>query len=159
MKNTFLMKWNPAVSKIWLQLMAGLMWSGIGVMLIVFAARWLGLVQTYETFLLILAGLVLGAGIYFFGFSKFARKNIQRILDIAKERVCLFAFQKWTSYPLVLFMISLGIYLRVYSPIPKPYLAILYLGIGSSLFLSSLHYYKQMYRMLPGSRNLSIKSH
>jgi len=34
--------------------------------------------------------------------------------------------------------------LRVYSPIPKPLLAILYLGIGFSLFASSIHYYQKV---------------
>jgi hypothetical protein len=58
--------------------------------------------------------------------------------------VCLFAFQKWSSYPLVLVMVAMGIYLRRYSPIPKPDLAILYLGLGASLFASSFKYYAQM---------------
>ena len=143
-------KWNPAVDKVWLHLTAGLMWSGVGVMLILLASRWLGLVKSLPGVVwLISAGLALGAAIYIFGFSKLARKNIQRILAITKERVCLFAFQRWSSYPLVLVMIAMGIYLRAYSPIPKPYLAILYLGIGSSLFWSSIHYYRQVYHMLP----------
>ena len=104
------------------------------------------LVHSWMVLLLILAGLLLAAGIYFFGFSKLASRNVQRIINIPKERVCLFAFQKWTSYPLVLVMIAMGIYLRLYSPIPKPYLAILYLGLGASLFASSLQYYSQVLR-------------
>ena len=119
------------------------MWSGVGIMLTVFAATWFGLVHSWTVLLLISAGLLLAAAIYFFGFSKLASKNVQRIIAIPKERVCLFAFQKWTSYPLVLVMVGMGIYLRHYSPIPKPYLAILYLGLGASLFASSLKYYSQ----------------
>lgn len=42
-------------------------------------------------------------------------------------------------------MISLGIFLRLYSPIPKPLLAVMYIGIGGSLFLASLHYYKHIW--------------
>jgi hypothetical protein len=122
------------------------MWSGVGVMLTVFAVTWLGLVHSWTVLLLISAGLLLAAAIYFFGFSKLASKNVQRIIDIPKERVCLFAFQKWTSYPLVLVMVAMGIYLRRYSPIPKPDLAILYLGLGASLFASSLQYYSQVLR-------------
>mgnify|MGYP006871812252 CR=1 FL=1 len=122
------------------------MWSGVGILLSAFAATWLGLVHSWTVVLYILASLLLAAGIYFFGFSKLASSNIQRIIAIPKERVCLFAFQKWTSYPLVLVMISMGIYLRVYSPIPKPILAVLYLGIGASLFVSSLQYYYQVGR-------------
>ena len=57
--------------------------------------------------------------------------------------MCFFAFQQWHSYPLVAFMIALGVFLR-HSALPKPYLAILYTGLGSSLFLSSFHYYKRM---------------
>jgi len=137
-------KWTPATTKIWLYLLAGLMWSGVGIMLVIYAARWFGLVHSWSLVLLVVAGLLLAAAIYFFGFSKLACRNIQRILQIRKERVCLFAFQKWSSYPLVLVMIALGIYLRVYSPIPKPYLAILYLGIGGSLFASSILYFQEV---------------
>lgn len=122
------------------------MWSGVGIMLVAFAANWLGIVHSWTVLLLILAGLLLAAGIYFLGFSKLASRNVQRILNIPNERVCLFAFQKWTSYPLVLVMIAMGIYLRLYSPIPKPYLAILYIGLGASLFVSSFQYYFQVFR-------------
>jgi hypothetical protein len=120
------------------------MWSGVGIMLVAFAASWLGTVHSWIVVLLILAGLLLATGIYFLGFSKLAFSNIIRINNIPRERVCIFAFQKWTSYPLVLVMIAMGIYLRRFSPIPKPYLAILYLGLGASLFTSSLQYYSQV---------------
>jgi hypothetical protein len=140
------LKIYPAVKKIWLHLLAGLMWSGVGIMLVGFASRWFTKVPALHEILIILAGMLLATAIYFFGFSKMALKNVHRINNYRQERVCLFAFQRWTSYPLVLFMISLGIYLRVYSPIPKPDLAIMYIGIGGSLFLSSLHYYAQVVR-------------
>lgn len=90
---------------------------------------------------LVLAGLALGTVIYLFGFSRVARKNIKRIQDMPVQRNCIFAFQGWKSYPLVAFMIFLGIYLRVSSPFPKPLLAITLTGIGSGLFFSSLLYY------------------
>ena len=140
----FLRPYKPAVGKRWLYFSAGLMWLGVGIMLVGFASRWLRLVPLPTSILLIVNGVALATGIYFFGFSKVAKKNIQRIYAIVGERVCLFAFQDWKSYPLVLFMIALGIYLRVYSPIPKPLLAILYLGIGGGLSSSSLHYFMQI---------------
>jgi hypothetical protein len=135
---------KPGVRKNWLQLTAGLIWLGVGLMLISFASRWLKPVALPTLLWLILAGCVLAIAIYFFGFSKMAIKNIKRICQLEGEKICLFAFQKWTSYPLVVFMISLGIYLRVYSPIPKPQLAILYLGIGGGLSLSSMRYFVQI---------------
>ena len=101
-----------------------------------------------------IAGITLGWFIpwprpsYFFGFSKVARKNIARINALRGSVSAFFAFQRWTSYPLVAFMIFLGIFLRLYSSIPKPLLAILYIGIGGGLFLSSLLYYRQVKRLV-----------
>ncbi len=142
----------PAVSKIWLHLLAGVMWSGVGAMLNGLASRWLKLVHLSQLLVLCVAGAILAGAIYAFGFSKLALKNILRIEAYPRDRVCLFAFQKWSSYPLVLFMISLGIYLRVYSPIPKPLLAVLYIGIGGGLFLSSLHYYSKVFHRMAEAR-------
>lgn len=144
----FLSKFKPAVRKIWLQLSAGLVWLGVGVMLIGFASRWLKPIVFLTMLLLIAAGLLLATGIYFFGFSKLAKKNIKRINGLKGEKVCLFAFQGWTSYPLVLFMVFLGIYLRTYSSFPKPLLAILYLGIGGGLLSASLHYFANIAQIL-----------
>jgi hypothetical protein len=107
-----ILKTTLATKKIWLHLTAGIMWSGVGIMLVAFATGWLSHVHSWVVLLLILAGLLLASAIYFFGFSKLASSNIQRIIKIPKERVCLFAFQKWSSYPLVLVMIAMGIYLR-----------------------------------------------
>ncbi len=128
------------------------MWSGVGIMLVSLASRWLGQTVLFQTILLLLAGCLLAAAIYTFGFSRLALKNVRRIDAYTKDSICLFAFQKWSSYPLILFMVGLGIYLRVYSPIPKPLLAILYIGLGVSLFCSSLHYYARISRIYPEYR-------
>jgi hypothetical protein len=143
-----LRSWNPAVNKVWLYLFAGVMWTGVGVMLIRFASRWLKPLQASSTLLIVPAGIALAFGIYSYGFARFADKNIKRISDYSNEQVCLFAFQAWTSYPLVAFMIALGIYLRLHSPFPKWVLAIIYLGIGGSLFLASFHYYACLFANL-----------
>jgi glycopeptide antibiotics resistance protein len=91
------------------------------------------------------SGILLAVAIYAIMFKRFADLNITRIRDLPGDKICIFAFLRWTSYPLVVVMISLGIFLRVYSPIPKPYLAVLYLGIGTSLFIASLRYYRFMF--------------
>ena len=138
---------KPAVNKRWLFLLAGIMWSGVGVMLSRLAFGWLNLETLQDAFWLGLVGVVLGLNIYRFGFSKFADKNIQRIDTYENDKVCIFAFQEWTSYPLVVVMISLGIFLRKYSPLPKSWLAPVYLGIGTSLFFAGLHYYRQLMKL------------
>jgi len=140
----FLLKLNPVASKKWLHLAAGIIWSAVGITLVVFAASWLKIEKWPVLVLLLLGGAALGVVIYLFGFSRLAIKNIKRINAYLNERICFFAFQKWTTYPLIAFMIILGIYLRKYSSLPKPILSIMYLGLGFSLFASSLHYYRQL---------------
>jgi hypothetical protein len=74
-----------------------------------------------------------------------ARNSLPRIFQTApKPRVI--SFMEWWNYPLVIFMILLGIWMR-HSAIPKQYLGILYFGIGGGLFLSSLIYYRSI---IPG---------
>lgn len=135
---------KPGASKFWLIFLSGVMWSGVGILLNSYAYRWLIVLNFAEASLYLLGGLVLGSGIYAWGFSRLAESNIQRIDMITSDKPCIFAFQKWTNYPLVIFMVSLGIILRKFSPIPKPWLAVLYSGIGLSLLISSFHYYRKL---------------
>ncbi len=104
---------KPCVGKFWLYFTAVVVWSGVGIYLVMF--------------------------------KRFADQNITRIREMNGNRICFFDFQRWTSYPLVVIMMSMGVYLRLYAPIPKPYLAILYLGIGSSLFIASFRYYRTIF--------------
>jgi len=132
---------KPGTPKNWLYLTAGLMWSGVGIWLCNLAFGWLAPRKPVLFLSMGAVGVMLALTIYRFGFSAFAKRNIARIKALNSQRPCIFAFQSWTSYPLVAFMISLGIFLRKFSPIPKPYLAAMYIGIGGSLFLASFYYY------------------
>ncbi len=131
-------RFTPALPKPWLILLAGATWSGVGVILIHYAYVWLVPLAAHQIWPLALAGGILGAAIYRFGFSHMARKNLARI-DLLHARPCVFAFQRWQSYPLVALMIGLGVALRS-SPLPKAYLSVLYLGIGIGLLASGLLY-------------------
>jgi hypothetical protein len=134
-------KLKPAVSKTGLHLLAGIMWLGVGVMLCWLAYGWLSVVPSATALGLALTGILLAFVISFLGFSKLANKNILRIETLDQEKICLFAFQEWTSYPLIIVMISLGIFLRKYSPVPKPILAVVYIGIGAGLFIAGCQYF------------------
>jgi hypothetical protein len=123
-----------------------MIWSGVGIFLCSLTVSWLRPVEFGSRFVFSLGGLILALGIANLGFSRYARVNIQRIDSYERSKVCIFAFQKWTSYPLVLVMIGLGIFLRKVAPIPKPWLAVLYIGIGGSLFLASFRYYARVWR-------------
>lgn len=130
---------NPVVHNHWLFLAAGLVWSGVGIMLCALAYRWLSDSHSGWALWIGLGGLLLSLVVYYFGFAHIARSNIQRLHGFI-EKVCLFAFFPVKSYLLMVSMMGLGMVLRS-SPIPKHYLAFLYETIGGGLFLSSLHYY------------------
>ena len=131
----------PRVHKYYLISISGLMWTGVGLFLISLAFRWFSELTNIETYFAIGGGLLLGSIIAYFGFAGLALKNIDRINQYQKDRVCLWAFQKWTTYLLIVFMMSLGIFMRNTPYIPKFLLSPMYIGIGSALFFASFHYY------------------
>jgi len=83
--------------------------------------------------------------VFYFGFSRVALKNIDRMRRLP-AKACFFAFQAWKSYFLIAFMIALGITLR-HSPVPRSFLAVIYFTIGGALFLSSFRYYLRIFDM------------
>ena len=95
-----------------------------------------------NVFWMVFIALVIGFLKGQFIFSKLARKNIRRIYELSphKEKICVFAFQAAFSYILIVGMITLGILLRL-SPIPREYLAIVYLAIGVGLLYASVQYW------------------
>jgi drug/metabolite transporter (DMT)-like permease len=135
---------KPGLPKNGLLMIAGLMWTGVGIFLISLAWEWIFIPAVENRWAYWIPGIFLAVLIYSFGFSRLARKNCQRIQSLPVDRPCLFAFQEWQSYPLVLFMIALGITLRKFTPLPKPLLGILYLGIGGGLGLASFLYYQEI---------------
>lgn len=129
---------NPAVPRAWLQILAGLAWSAVGLMLGRLAAFWLMAYPLPTAAITGIMGFLL-AGLISIFFSIMARKNVSRIQELP-DKACIFAFQQWFSYPLVIFMVTLGLLLR-HSDLPRNLLAILYIGIGGGLLLASRHYY------------------
>jgi hypothetical protein len=136
---------KPAATKSWLIAIAGLMWTGVGVMLCRFAYAWLAVINRGMATSLGVVGVVMALVAYYFGFSKIAQKNIKR-LCLLTESTCVFAFQTWKGYLIIGLMITLGAVLRN-SAIPKQYLAIVYTTIGGAIFLSSFHYYGLLWKM------------
>lgn len=134
--------WTPTVSRRWLYLAAGLLWGGVGMMLCWRAAGWLAAESISRELLLSALGIAAGTVIYRFKFAKIADRNIKRIGHL-RARASLFAFQSAASYLVIVFMMGLGIALR-HSSVPKPYLAVLYIGIGLGMLLGSLRYYRHV---------------
>ena len=141
-----LSKFDPAVSKKWLFALAGILWSLVGLMLCLRAEIWLQHIYLPTALWFASFGLILSVIVYRFGFAKIARKNIER-LCFRPDKSCIFSFQAWRSYLIIMIMVTLGLVLR-HSAFPKPYLAIIYLTIGGALFFSSIHYYARLWKIV-----------
>ena len=135
-------QWKPAVPKSILLLVAGLLWIGVGIMLDSLAVSWLRTETPGYFYSAAAVGFIAALIIHHFGFLRIVDKNLARILPMEGRR-CVFAFMPWRSYILVIVMVSGGLLLRL-SPIPKKYLAILYMAIGTALFLSSIRYLRHL---------------
>ena len=144
-ENSFWDKINPRVHKNWFFLMGGIVWTGVGFLLWGWAFYWLSHYSQETMIIYGLIGILSGALFYKLGFFKVAFKNIKRICEL-KEKNCVFAFQKWRNYILVIFMIFLGITLR-HSSIPKNYLSLVYLAMGGALLFSSFHFYHVLWHV------------
>jgi hypothetical protein len=133
----------PSVRKEILILLAGTIWSITGLVLIVVAISWSMEEKKITPFLPLAIGIVGGIIVGQFGFSRLSRKNIRRISDEYndKKEVCLFAFQSWRSYLIILIMVTLGYILR-HSFIPHIYLSPIYMAIGLGLLIAGFFYFK-----------------
>ena len=131
-------RFKPAVSRKTLLLLAGLMWIAVGSMLLSLAAGWLRTGHPTHVLVRVVIGVLAALLIHHLGFLRVVDKNLGRILPIKGGR-CVFSFMSWKSYLMVGVMVTMGVALR-HSPIPKPYIAVLYIGIGLALILSSIRY-------------------
>lgn len=137
-------KYDPAVDKRFLLALSGLMWSSVGIILCRHAVGWLSQPDSQKALWLGSAGILLSLMIHHFGFLKLVDRNIHRIAS-KEGKVCIFGFQPWKSYLIIVIMIAMGTALR-HSSFPKPYLAIIYIGFGGAMLLSSLRYYRYFFK-------------
>jgi len=140
------MKLRPAVDKKILVLMAGVMWCGVGAMLISYSVSWLSSFPGKSQLIFGSAGFLAAMPIHHFGFLRLADKNLARLLPMT-EKKCFFSFMTWKSYLIVPVMVSMGIFLRN-SPLQKEYLSVIYTGIGLGLFLSGIRYFRFFFKLL-----------
>ncbi|MEW6050062.1 MAG: hypothetical protein AB1644_03250 [Candidatus Zixiibacteriota bacterium] len=132
---------EPAVPRSTLTKTAAVLWGLVGIGL---SARAIGWLEDTGPAAIWIVPIALAIGVLkgLLVFRKLAERNIRRIHQLSphKEKICIFAFQAMQSYLLVILMVLLGILLRL-SPIPREYLALIYLAIGSGLFIGSFRYW------------------
>ncbi|HDH53884.1 MAG TPA: hypothetical protein ENH24_05305 [Nitrospirae bacterium] len=151
--NPEIRKFDPAVDKRLLIALSGIIWSIVGIILCSLAVGWLSKVTVENGIWFGPAGIILSLMIHHFGFLRLVDKNIARIIA-KKGKVCIFGFQPWKSYLIIVIMVGMGIFLR-HSSLPKPYLSIIYIGFGGAMLLSSLRYYRIFFKLISNPGNKS----
>jgi hypothetical protein len=131
----------PSARKESLILSAGLVWSITGLALMAVAISWLVEDKHIAPYLPLGIGIIGGIIVGLYGFSRLVKKNISRIHEqySHKDRVCVFAFQSWRSYLIILVMMTMGYLLR-HSLLPHIYLSPIYMAIGIGLLIAGIRY-------------------
>jgi len=130
---------KPSAHRRRLYLIAGLLWTIAGSILVERAYGWLDDLDTSQLIVVLSLSSLLGLIFFFAGFIKIVRKNINRIKSLP-DKVSVFAFTAWKGYVIIAVMVSAGIMLRS-SSFPKHYLAVFYLAMGFSLLMGSFLFY------------------
>jgi len=117
-------------------LLAGLIWSLVGAGISVAGLRWM-LTARWTWWLPGTAvALLLGLAKGHLFLVPNARANAERILAAGEHR-CIGGTVTWPAWGLVAIMILAGVLLR-HSALPRPWLGLAYLAVGSALLRGSL---------------------
>jgi hypothetical protein len=131
---------TPRVSKHYLFLVAALVWTFAGGMLLI---RGLVFNETLPSHRIV--GLTAGviSGLLFFRllFNRISAKHVLRIKNLPVSRPCLFSFFNLRSYLMMFSMITLGVILRKSGTISPDYLTLMYITMGIPLLMSSFRFY------------------
>ena len=141
-------KLTPAVSRSVRLVIAGGVWTAVGVMLLAWSVSWLLPVPRVWAIALGAVGVVLGALAWRALFSGLVSVNIARVLR-RPARACMFGFTSPKGWLITASMIVLGASLR-HSDLPRTLLAVPYAAIGMALFLASFNYYSYLIRSRKG---------
>ncbi len=147
MRKVALLSWiqahKPAVERWVHHLLAALMWTVVGSVLLAIGSHWvvktfrmLGTAQAVLPPLVLIAlGLVAGAAKAHWVLLPVAERIARRI-DARGDGHCVGGFLSWRSWSFVLVMIVAGRLLRG-SHLPRTVLGVVYMAVGTALLLAS----------------------
>ena len=129
-----LSRFKPGVSRRTHLLLAAILWTGIGILLLTKGSYRIVQVTEYQV-AIVMTALIAGTLKSYFILDRSARKSIERILNF-KDGTCLGAVYSIKTWLLVVFMMGMGIFLRN-SSLPLSLLCFIYFTIGWALLFSS----------------------
>ena len=138
MTTSGLKRFTPGVDKRVHLLLSALLWTAVGLWLLLRGGLWL---QLADSLWLFIPALLLGSVKSLLILDRTAKKGIQRILRF-NGTACVGAVYSVRTWLLVLAMMAMGYLLRQ-SGLPKAVLGTLYVTIGWALVLSSRHAWRE----------------
>ena len=138
MTTSGLKRFTPGVDKRVHLLLSALLWTAVGLWLLLRGGLWL---QSADSLWLFIPALLLGSVKSLLILDRTAKKGIQRILRF-NGTACVGAVYSVRTWLLVLAMMAMGYLLRQ-SGLPKAVLGTLYVTIGWALVLSSRHAWRE----------------
>lgn len=132
--------WTLRVSKHYLLLVAAIVWTFAGGMLI-YRGFLMNEVLPLHWMLKLLLCVISGLLFFRLLFNRISAKHVHRIEGLAIERPVIFSFFDGKSYLMMFSMISLGIILRKSGIVSPQYLSMLYITMGIPLLMSSFRFY------------------
>ena len=131
-QKTLAQKLKPGVSRGVHLFLAPMLWSGIGIMLMVRGWGWIG---SGRARLLVLLALAIGTAKSLFVLDKTSGRLTRRIKAFEKT-TCIGAVYSWKTWLLVMLMMGSGIAMRRFTQ-PGNVIGTLYVAIGWDLLFSS----------------------
>ncbi|TCN72279.1 hypothetical protein [Acetobacteroides hydrogenigenes] len=130
---------KPGVPKRYLLLVAAVVWTFAGGMLLGKGASYL-MAHSDMLLLRLIVGVIFGVAFFWLLFMRISLKHINRIRSIDVVRPCIFSFFDFKSYLMMGGMVSMGIALRHLNFINKTYLFNFYVAMGVPLLLSAVRF-------------------
>jgi hypothetical protein len=135
----------PSVSKRYLLLVAALVWTFAGGMLLYrgftinhsLPSHW-----KVEFFGCTMAGLLF----FILLFNRISAKHVLRIKSLPIEYPVIFSFFNLKSYLMMFSMITIGITLRKTGAVSPEYLSFMYITMGIPLLMSSFRFYSTFFK-------------
>ena len=140
MSKYFTSKFIPTVPRRYLMLIAGIVWSIAGTILLFKAYRFMNF-EVKNIFIYLSISVLAGLLFFCFLFSKISKRHIYRLQSFKNERYSFFSFFNPRSYVLMFSMITMGIIIRKLQLVQNQTLAYVYLTMGIPLLISSFRFY------------------
>lgn len=130
----------PRVSKRYLLLVAAIVWTFAGGMLLF---RGFAVNHSHDTQWTIKVAFCIVGGLLFYRamFDRISSKHVYRIKSMEIDRPIVFSFFNLKSYLMMFSMITMGITLRLSGLVTPAHLAMVYVTMGIPLLMSSFRFY------------------